>query len=104
FVSALRSEDPVADVPRTAEGCMARAARRMEGATLCVESRLRWRLRPSRALHRRSGPPDSRGHCGLAGAIGPHSCRRVLGLVRALVALAVDPGRTRFACRMGARL
>ena len=70
-VSALRSKDPVASLPRAAEGSMARTTRCLEGPALRLEGGLRRCLRPARSLHRRPRHSDLHWRRGLAGCQRP---------------------------------
>jgi hypothetical protein len=102
-VSSLRSQDPVARLPRTAESRLAGAARCLEGPALRLEGQLRRRLWTARSLHRGPRHPDRRRRGRPAGRHRAHRRRQFLDLVWPLVAAAADRCRPGPAGRVGAR-
>ncbi len=100
--SALRSENAVARVSRTAAGRVARATRCMAGTAPRMEGELRGRIRTARAFGGGSGDSDLRGRGCSADGDRAYRCRRLLVVVRAVVAAAADCGGAGAAGRVGA--
>src|SRR5579862_1346733 len=100
--ASIRSKSAVAGLSRAAAGSLESATRCMAGTAPRVESQLCRRVRAARALHCGTDHPGLRGRNCTALDDGPYRFRRVLELVRTMVAAAADCRGTGPAGRVGA--